>query len=62
LLACPGKYTVKLIVGGKEYRQPLTVIKDPHSAGTEADIRAQFTFLEKVEENSKSVAEMINRA
>jgi hypothetical protein len=62
LLASPGKYTVKLSVGGKDYTQPLTVIKDPHSAGTEADVRAQFTFLEKVEQNAKSVADMINRA
>ncbi len=62
LLASPGKYTVKLTVAGKDYTQPLTVIKDPHSAGTEADIRAQFTFLEKVEGNSKSVADMINRS
>jgi hypothetical protein len=62
LLAPPGKYTVKLSVGEKDYAQPLLVIKDPHSAGTEAEIRTQFTFLEKVEQNAKSVAEMIDRS
>jgi hypothetical protein len=36
LLASPGKYTVKLTVAGQDYTEPLVMIKDPHSAGTEA--------------------------
>jgi len=40
-LAVPGTYTVKLAVGGQEFSQKLTVKKDPHSEGTEADIQAQ---------------------
>ena len=39
VLAPPGTYTVKLTIGGRDYTQPLTVRKDPHSGGTEADIR-----------------------
>jgi hypothetical protein len=33
-----------LKVNGKEYRQPITVIKDPNTVGTEADIQKQFSF------------------
>ncbi len=62
LLAPPGVYTVKLTAGGKEYTQKLTVLKDPHSAGTEADIQAQFTFLESLQNNLNASAEMINNA
>src|SRR5439155_9307081 len=45
ILAPPGNYTVKLSVGGRELTQPLTVRKDPHSGGTEADLQAQMTML-----------------
>jgi len=62
LLASPGKYTIKLTVDGQDYTQPLLLIKDPHSAGTESDVRAQFAFLETVEQNAKSVDDMIDRA
>jgi uncharacterized phage infection (PIP) family protein YhgE len=57
----PGVYTAKLTVGGKSYSQKLTVLKDPHSAGTEADIHAQFTFLESLEKNLDTAADMINQ-
>ncbi|MGE3474047.1 MAG: WD40/YVTN/BNR-like repeat-containing protein, partial [Vicinamibacterales bacterium] len=45
ILAPPGAYTVKLSIGGRDYQQPLTVLKDPHSGGTEADIQGQTTLL-----------------
>ena len=37
-LAPPGEYTVRLTVGDQEFTQPLVVLKDPNSTGTEADI------------------------
>lgn len=40
----PGAYTIVLKVNGKEYRQPITIIKDPNAKGTEADIQKQFSF------------------
>jgi photosystem II stability/assembly factor-like uncharacterized protein len=61
LLAPPGTYTVKLTAGGQEFTQPLTVIKDPHSAGTEADIRAQLTLMQVIRDNLNTVGEMINQ-
>lgn len=40
VLAPPGSYTVRMTVDGKDYTQKLTVIKDPHSNGSERDILA----------------------
>ncbi len=45
MLAPPGTYTVTLKVDDKELTQKLTVLKDPHSTGTEADIGAQTRFV-----------------
>jgi hypothetical protein len=41
VLALPGTYTVTLTVGEEKFAQKLTVLKDPHTAGTETDIQAQ---------------------
>lgn len=41
----PGTYTVKLSVDGKEYTQQLEVLRDPADLGTDADIKANTTFL-----------------
>jgi hypothetical protein len=41
VLALPGTYTVTLTVGEEKFAQKLTVLKDPHTAGTESDIQAQ---------------------
>jgi len=60
-LAPPGIYTVKLAVGDKEYSKNLTVIKDPHSSGTEADILEQTKILLEISRNIDSVADMINQ-
>jgi hypothetical protein len=59
-LVPPGVYSVKLEVGDKEYSQKLTVIKDPHSTGTEADILAQTKVLLELSQNIDAVADMIN--
>jgi hypothetical protein len=48
ILRPPGEYTVRLTVDGETSTQPLTVLKDPNTAGTEADIAAQIAYLEAV--------------
>ena len=60
-LAPPGIYKVTLAVGGQEFTQPLTVLKDPHSGGSADDIRAQFTLVQAVRDNISVVGDMINR-
>jgi photosystem II stability/assembly factor-like uncharacterized protein len=61
MLAPPGVYTIKLTVGGKDFMQNLTVLKDPHSAGTEADLQAQFTFLQSLGANLNAAAALVNQ-
>jgi photosystem II stability/assembly factor-like uncharacterized protein len=60
ILQPPGTYTVKLTVNGRDFTQPLTVIKDPHSAGTEADIQAQYTALLEIRQNLDLAVDLVN--
>ena len=62
VLQAPGTYTVKLSVGGREYSQPLRVLKDPHSAGTEADIAAQQQVLMTVRRDLDNAVDAVNSA
>jgi len=62
ILQPPGTYTVKLSVAGRDYTQPLRVVKDPHSAGTESDIAAQQQFLLDVRRDLDATVDAINNA
>jgi hypothetical protein len=61
LLVPPGTYTVKLSVDGKEFSQPLTVLKDPNVAGNDGDIQKQTAMLFDLRKDLESVADMINQ-
>ena len=60
-LVPPGNYTVILSVGAKEFTQTLVVKKDPHSAGSEEDIRKQTEVLLGIYKDIDSAADLINR-
>jgi photosystem II stability/assembly factor-like uncharacterized protein len=62
VLVAPGVYTVKLVAAGVERTAPLTVRKDPNTAGTEEDVAAQTKALQSIRDNTNAVAEMINAA
>ena len=61
ILAPPGTYTVQLSVGGRQLTQTLEVRKDPHSAGTEADIQAQMTMLFDLRRDLNAGADIVNQ-
>jgi hypothetical protein len=61
ILAPPGTYTVKLTIGGRDYTQPLTVRKDPHSGGTEADIQSQVQVLSDLASGMNTTVDAINQ-
>jgi len=61
ILRPPGTYTVRLTVDGRQWSQPLTVLKDPNTAGTEADIAAQVAFLEAVREDVVVAGDAVRR-
>jgi len=60
LLAPPGRYTVRLRVGGQEFTQPLELRKDPNTPGTEQDITAQMALAGELTRTLDSVVEMTN--
>jgi hypothetical protein len=62
ILVPPGTYTVKLLVNGQEFKQALTVRKDPNTAGSEADIQAQTKALLEIRDTMNNVAQLINQA
>jgi hypothetical protein len=61
ILRPPGTYTVTLEVDGQTFTQQLSVLKDPNSEGTDADIAAQVTALEQIRRDHDLAAEAINR-
>ncbi len=61
-LAPPGSYTVRLTYGDTELTAPLTVLKDPSSAGTDEDIRTQFDVIMQLRDETNAVVDLINEA
>lgn len=60
-VAPPGMYTIKLTIDGKDYSQPLRVIKDPHSNGTEGDITIQTKLIGALSDDMNGVVDAINQ-
>lgn len=56
----PGNYTVHVKAGSQEESEPLTVLPDPHTAGTAQGIRAQVEFIREVLGEENQAADMIN--
>jgi photosystem II stability/assembly factor-like uncharacterized protein len=61
VLAPPGSYTVKLTVDGKDYSQKLTVLKDPHSNGTEGDIQIQNKLVTSLSDELNGMVDAANQ-
>ncbi len=47
-LVPPGVYTLRFTAAGKTYRQPVTVVNDPRSPATVADVHAQYGLQTKI--------------
>ncbi len=56
----PGKYTVRLSIGGETMTQPVDVLRDPASGGSFDDIRAQGALVHTLVTHIDSTVEMIN--
>ena len=59
--AIPGKYTIKLTVDGQSYTQPVTVVKDPHTPGTQADLELTLKTQMRIRADLTETSNMINR-
>ena len=56
----PGHYTVKLSVGDKSYSQPIEIMRDPGTLGSDADMKSQLDFLLQVRGELNDLGDMIN--
>ncbi|WP_420319208.1 VPS10 domain-containing protein [Ekhidna sp.] len=56
----PGKYTVNLVVGEESFTEGLTIIKDPSSEGSLADIQAQDALMRKIHNDLDISHKMVN--
>ena len=55
----PGAYTVRMRVNGQSYTQPFTIVKDPRSTATAADLREQFDFLIRVRDKTSQANDAV---
>ncbi len=60
-LVAPGTYTVKLTVDGRSATQPVTVLKDPNSGGTDTDVAAATRLWLDIYHDVNTTADMINQ-
>ena len=60
-LVAPGKYTVRLTLDKQTFTQPLAVLRDPKSPGTDADIDASVKALLRIRSDITSTSDMVNR-
>ena len=56
----PGTYTVKLNVDGKEFSEPLEILRDPKDLGSDQDIMANTKFLLQIRSAMNQSADTIN--
>ena len=59
--ALPGKYTVRLTVGGQSYTQPFEVLKDPTIPSPDADVAASTAMQVRIRDDMNAAVDMINR-
>ncbi|HEV2306599.1 MAG TPA: hypothetical protein VGR93_13855 [Candidatus Acidoferrales bacterium] len=60
-LVAPGKYTVRLTAGQRTFTEPLTILRDPKSPGTDADIDASVKALLRIRDDITRTSDMVNR-
>jgi photosystem II stability/assembly factor-like uncharacterized protein/DNA-binding FrmR family transcriptional regulator len=60
-IAAPGKYTAKLTVDGETYAQPIEIIRDPKSTGSDSDLKATVDLQLRIRGDINHTSEMVNR-
>jgi photosystem II stability/assembly factor-like uncharacterized protein len=56
-----GKYSARLAVDGQSFTQPLTILRDPHSPGSDADIAATVRLQVQICDEITSIADTVNQ-
>src|SRR5579863_4693897 len=60
-IVAPGVYTLRLTIAGHSYEQPLTVVSDPRSPGSAADIELSVKTLLRIRDDISHVSDSANR-
>ncbi|HEV2387211.1 MAG TPA: hypothetical protein VGS20_08145 [Candidatus Acidoferrales bacterium] len=60
-LAAPGNYSARLTVDGQTFTQPLAILRDPHSPGTDAEIDSSVKTLVRIRDDISKTADMVNQ-
>ncbi|MFY9820791.1 MAG: glycosyl hydrolase [Thermoanaerobaculia bacterium] len=60
-MAVPGRYQARLTAGGETLTQPFEIRKDPRSTATQADLEAQFQFLQGIHDKIGETHDAIRR-
>jgi photosystem II stability/assembly factor-like uncharacterized protein len=55
----PGNYSVRLNVNGQSYSQPFTVVKDPRTTATAAELKEQFDFLMRIRDKTSQANDAV---
>jgi photosystem II stability/assembly factor-like uncharacterized protein len=59
-IVAPGKYTVRIKVDGQTQSQPLTVVRDPRSPGSDADIEQSVATLLRIRDDISRTSDTVN--
>ncbi|MDB9781627.1 glycosyl hydrolase [Winogradskyella sp.] len=59
--AIPGTYKVSLNINGNQQAQPFTILADPRSESTQADMQKQFDFIEDVNKTMDDAHQSIKK-
>jgi len=59
--ANPGRYSVRLTVGGQAFTAPLEILKDPKIPGSDADLASSLKLQLRIREDVTESADMINQ-
>ncbi len=60
-IVAPGKYTVRLKVEDKSYTQPLTILRDPRSPGSDEDTSLSVKTLLRIRGDIQHVSDEVNQ-
>jgi len=57
----PGQYTIRLHVGARDVRAPVTVFPDPRASWTQQDYVARYAFLKGLDDELSAIDDALNR-
>lgn len=60
-IVAPGKYTVRLTAGGKDYNETLEVLKWPKAPASDADLSASLKLQLRIRDDISEASDMVNQ-